>query len=83
MKKHYSKSIESLSEKEVALVFSVLDNRTLSKRMREALLYKLNHGSTIDYTAFHFDVNRCALSKAEDKVVSAFHAMLNHFEERI
>lgn len=82
MKKPYSKSIESMSEKEVRMVFSVLDMRTISQNMRKALLYKLEHGSTIDYTAFHFDVNRGALSKAEDKIVHAFNVMLKHFEGR-
>lgn len=82
MIKTYSNSIQALRQDEIDLIFAVMDKRTLSEPMRLALMYRYQHGCSVRFAAMRCDVDRGALSSAEDKVLRIFWLIQNHYEEK-
>lgn len=80
MDKPFSDSIQSLSAKELALVFSILPEREITKPMRDALVFRYDSGFSVSFSARRFGVDRGALSKAENKVLDVWSKILAHIE---
>lgn len=71
-----------MSRKQIDLVFSILDKRTISEEMRFALYWLHESGRSLTSVASLFEVDRASLSKAEDKVVTSFAKMSEYFNNR-
>lgn len=82
MDKQFSKSIQSMRDDEIELIFSVLPMREISLRMRSALLYRAKTGTCLSSTAIRHNVDRVALSKAESRILTAWKNILEHFERK-
>lgn len=81
MDKPYSNSIQSMTLQEIALVFSILSERELSKPMRDALVLRYDSGFGLTNVASRSKVDRGALSAAENKVLDTWRKIHNHFEK--
>lgn len=79
MEKKWENTLQSMTRKQIDLVLSIMDKRTISENMRYALFWRNESGRSLHSVSVMFDVDRASLSKAEDKVVSTFSAMNGFF----
>lgn len=82
MDKGYSNSIQSLTLEELKLVFEILTEKNVSKKMRDALVFRYDTGFSISFTARRFEVDRIALSNAENRVVDVMRKILAYIEKK-
>lgn len=79
MEKKWENTLQSMTRKQIDLVLSILDKRTISENMRHALFWRHESGRSLQSVSVMFKVDRASLSKAEDKVVSTFSVMNEFF----